>query len=404
MTESAQGCPDLFGPEFARDPYPGYAWLREHSPVHQLTLPPGIPAWLVTRYDDVRPLLGDQRLSKDMARFLPEGALPGPQVRDLLTKHMLVSDPPAHTRLRRLVAKEFTARRIEMLRPRVTEIARELLAGMGPSGRTDLVAAFAAPLPILVICELLGVPREDAGAFRTWSTVASDGQSTGGPEFEAAIQALQEYVLGLIATKREKPGDDLISGLVAVRDEGDRLTDEELVAMVFLLLVGGHETSVSLIANATYHLLTHPDQLKLLRAEPDRLPAAVEEVLRHETPATTASMRFAIEDLRVGEVTIPAGGVVFLGLGAAGHDAERIPDAERFDIGRADNPHLAFGHGIHSCLGSALARLEGQVAVGALLEHFADLRLAVRPDELPWRPGLHFRGPVELPIAYGVRA
>jgi cytochrome P450 len=173
--------------------------------------------------------------------------------------------------------------------------------------------------------------------------------------------------------------------------------------MVFLLLLGGHETTVSLIGNAAYHLLTHPDQLGLLRAEPERLPAAVEEVLRHETPAPIASMRFAVEDLRIRNVTIPAGGVVFLGLGSAGHDAERICDAERFDIARTENPHIAFGQGIHSCLGASLARLECRAAIGVLLATFTDLRLAVCPDELTWRPGLHFRGPVELPVAYAVR-
>jgi cytochrome P450 len=313
---------------------------------------------------------------------------------------MLASDPPAHTRLRRLVAREFTARRVEILRTRVAELAEGLLEPLGDAGTTDLMESFAGPLPVMVICELLGVPQEDAATFRAWSTTASDGQSTGGPEFEAAVAALQEYVTLLVAAKRAEPAGDLISDLVTAHDASDRLTDEELIAMVFLLLLGGHETTVSLIGNAVFCLATHPDQLKLLRAEPDRLSAVVEEVLRYEPPATTASPRFAAEDLRVRGVTIPAGSVVFLGLGSANHDTARIADAGQFDIGRGDTTHLAFGLGIHSCLGAALARLEGQVALGALLARFADLRLAVQPDELTWRPGLHFRGPVALPLAY----
>jgi cytochrome P450 len=399
MPESTQSCPELFGPEFTRDPYPGYAWLRDHSPVHQLMLPPGVPAWLVTRYDDVKALLGDPRLSKDMERFLPGPALPSEHLRGVLTRNMLASDPPAHTRLRRLAAREFTARRVEILRARIAGLADGLLELLGDAGTADLMEAFAAPLPVMVICELLGVPQEDAATFRAWSTTASDGQSTGGPEFEAAIGALQEYVARLVDAKRANPGADLISGLVTASDD-DRLSDEELIAMVFLLLLGGHETTVSLIGNAVFCLLTHPGQLKLLRAEPDRLPTAIEEVLRYETPATTASMRFASEDLRVRGVTIPAGGVVFLGLGSANHDTERNVRADQFDIDRGDISHIAFGHGIHSCIGAALARLEGQVALGALLARFADLRLTVPPHEITWRPGLHFRGPVTLPVSY----
>jgi cytochrome P450 len=398
MTISQQA--SLFSPDFIRDPYPAYAQLREHSPVHQITLPQGVPAWLVTRYADVKALLGDRRLLKNIERFLPENALPSPHLRSLLTKHMLVADPPAHTRLRRLVAKEFTARRAENLRPRVSEITGELLDRMGTSGQTDLISAFAAPLPITVICELIGVPMKDVDDFRRWSALGSDEQSTGSKEFEASVEALKAYTEDLIEAKRATPGVDLLSGLIVTRDEGDKLTDDELVAMVFLLLLGGHETTTSLIGCATYHLLQHPEQLMALRADPGLLPGAVEEFLRYDPPAVTASMRFAVEDLQVGDVTIPAGGVVFLGLGSAGRDAGWLADADRFDITRAACHHLAFGHGIHSCIGSALARLECEVAIGALLARFSELRLAVPPEELTWRPGLHFRGPVELPIAY----
>lgn len=394
--------PELFGSEFVRDPYPTYAWLRRHSPVHRFTLPQGMPAWLVTRHDDVREWLADPRLAKDLERFLPEAALPGPAMRDVLTRNMLASDAPAHTRLRRLAAKAFTARRVRSLRPRITQIADELLDRLGPDGTTDVIATLGE-LPITVIYELLGVPMRDWEEFRDWSVLGSDEQSTGSADFEAATLALKTYVRDLIADKRVRPGADLLSDLIAIRDQGDRLSDDELVAMAFLLLLGGQETTVSLIGATVYHLLRHPDQLELLRAEPQRLPAAIEEVLRFDGPAMNASMRFATEDIEIGGVDVPAGGIVFLGLGSAGHDPEHVPDGEVFDIRRPGARHLAFGHGIHTCIGSALARLEGEIMIGRLLERFADLRLDVRPDELRWRPGMHFRGPVELPVAYRVR-
>ncbi|MEO6503777.1 MAG: cytochrome P450 [Jatrophihabitantaceae bacterium] len=405
MAEATVNAPDLFGPEFTQDPYPAYQWLREHSPVHRLALPQGPPAWLVTRQTDVRALLVDQRLAKDLHRFLPEVALPSEDLRNLLTQHMLAVDPPAHTRLRQLVAREFTARRVEGVRDRVGQIADGLLDGMGAAGQADLVQAFAVPLPLTVICEMLGVPMADMSAFHEWSRIASDGQSLGGPEFEASTRVLQDYVIELIAAKRGAPGPDLLSDLIAVRDGGDRLTDDELVAMVFLLLLGGHETVVSLISSAAFHLLTHPEQLAQLRAEPGRIVEATEEFLRYDTPAITTSMRFAAEEIEVGDVRIPAGDVVFLALGSANRDpGARTEDPERFDICRKDTQHLAFGAGVHSCLGSALARLECQVAITALLARFSRLELAAAPEEIAWRPGLHFRGPVALPVSYAVDA
>ena len=252
--------PELFSPDFVRDPYPTYAWLREHSPVHRFTLPQGMPAWLITRYDDVRKWLNDPRLGKNLERFLPAEALPSPSIRDVLTKNMLSSDPPAHTRLRRLAAGAFTARRVQSLRPRITEITDELLDGMGPEGETDLIGTLGL-LPITVIYELLGMPKRDWEAFRRWSVLGSDEQSTGSAEFEAATKALKAYTQDLIADKRVRPGEDLLSDLIVARDGGDALSDDELTAMAFLLLLGGQETTISLIGAAVYHLLQHPDQL-----------------------------------------------------------------------------------------------------------------------------------------------
>jgi cytochrome P450 len=391
--------PEVFSPDFVRDPYPTYAWLREHSPVHKFTLPQGMPAWLITRHDDVRKWLNDPRLGKNLDRFLPPEALPSPSIRDVLTKNMLHSDPPAHTRLRKLAAGAFTARRVQSMRPRITEITDELLDAMGPEGQTDLIGTLGL-LPITVIYELLGVPKRDWKEFRQWSVLGSDEQSTGSAEFEAATMALKAYTRDLIADKRVRPGEDLLSDLIVARDGGDALSDDELTAMAFLLLLGGQETTISLIGVAVYHLLRHPDQLALLRAEPERLAAAVEEVLRFDGPAMNASMRFAAEDIEIAGVPIPAGGVVFLGLGSASHDPERVPDGENFDIRRVGASHLAFGRGVHACIGSALARLEGEIAIGRLLDRYAHLELAVRPDELTWRPGMHFRGPAALPVRY----
>ncbi|ANN20120.1 hypothetical protein SD37_33980 [Amycolatopsis orientalis] len=392
---------ELFGPEFIRDPYPTYAWLREHDPVHRFLLPQGMPAWLVSRHDDVRAWLADPRLAKDLERFLPPDALPGDHVRDVLTKNMLASDPPRHTRLRRLASKAFTARRVQSLRPHITSLADELLDGMGDEGTTDLIDTLGL-LPITVIYELLGVPRRDWEAFRAWSVLGSDEQSTGSEDFETSTKSLKEYTQALIADKRVTPGEDLLSDLIVARDEGDALSDDELVAMVFLLLLGGQETSISLIGATVYHLLGHPEQLALLRAEPERLPSAIEEVLRFDGPAMNASMRFAVEDIEIGGVPIPAGGIVFLGLGSAGHDSAHVPDGDSFDIRRSASKHLAFGHGVHTCIGSALARLEGEIAIGRLLARYGELSLAVHPDDLKWRPGMHFRGPAELPVSYRV--
>lgn len=381
---------------FRQDPYPEYAAMRATHPVQRMAAPGGSPVWLVTGYEQARALLSDMRLVKDVRRLtnrrVPE------RLRDM-EQHMLNLDPPDHTRLRRLVSKAFTVRRIERLRPRIEAITGDLLDAMAAGHEGDLIDLFAFPLPITVICELLGVPLDDQDDFRRWSNVVVAGHATR-DELPQAVEDLSRYLTGLIAAKRAAPADDLLSALIAVRDSADRLTEEELISMAFLLLIAGHETTVNLIGNGMYHLLTNPGQLERLRADPGLLPTAIEEFLRYDGPVEIATVRIAAEPVDVAGVRIGTGDRVLIGLDAADRDATRFPDADRLDVTRTDNPHMAFGHGIHYCLGAPLARLEGQIAVGALLDRFPEMALAVPPSDLTWRPGFLLRGLTRLPVTY----
>jgi cytochrome P450 len=309
---------------------------------------------------------------------------------------MLNSDPPDHTRLRRLVATAFTMRRVELMRPRIVEITDELLAGLAGREQVDLVDDFAFPLPVTVICELLGVPYADREDFRTWSTVLL---SAG--EIDAVVAAgknMAAYLHELIAAKRADPVDDMLSALIQARDDGDRLDEAELVSMAFLLLVAGHETTVNLIANGTLALLQHPDQRAALRADPALLPGAIEEFLRYDGPISHATIRYTTEPVEIGGVTIPGGEFVVIALGSANRDDDRFADADRLDVTRPAGGHLAFGHGIHFCVGAPLARLEGQIAIGRLFDRFPDLALAVDANELRWRHSTLLRGLESLPV------
>ncbi|MDG9702336.1 cytochrome P450 [Streptomyces sp. DH37] len=386
------------GEDFARDPYSVYAGLRARGPVHRVRMPEGAEAWLVVGYEEARAVLADPRLSKDWGNASP--ALPlGPQASGI---SMLSTDPPDHTRLRKLVAREFTARRVEALEPRVREIADGLLDTMlkEPGRRADLVDAYAFPLPITVICELLGVPSLDRDSFRAWSGIAVG--NAGLEEKRAAKEAITGYLTGLLAEKRRQPGEDLLSALLHTADEdGDRLSADELLGMAWLLLVAGHETTVNLIANGTLALLTHPEQLALLRSDPSLTEGAVEEMLRYDGPVETPTYRFTVEPFEIGGTVIPGGGeLVLAAIADADRDPERFAEPERFDIRRGPRGHLAFGHGIHHCLGAPLARLEGRVAVRALLDRCPDLALDIHPAAVSWRQGMLIRGPHRLPVRF----
>jgi cytochrome P450 len=398
---------DLFDPAFKANPYPTYAELRSTAPVHRATLPDGRGVWLVTRYEDVLAIFKDERFVKDWRKVMtPEqlAQIPAiPEVMKPLSQNMLDTDPPDHTRLRALVSKAFTPRLVERMRPRVQAIADGLLDAVEGKGEMDLIDDYAFPLPITVIAELLGVPSEDRNSFREWSDAAVSGNAS--QEYLEKIlvphmRAFTDYLRALFEAKRKDPEDDLVSALVRAEEAGEKLNEDELLGMVFLLLVAGHETTVNLIGNGTLALLRHPEQLRKLSDDPSLIKPAVEELLRYDGPVETSTERFAKEDVAIGETVIPKGEMVLVVIAAADHDSERFPDPDVLDITRADNKHLAFGKGIHHCLGAPLARMEGQIAIGTLLRRMPKLQLKVSPESLIWRPGMVLRGLQGLPVEF----
>ncbi|MFJ4466788.1 cytochrome P450 [Streptomyces sp. NPDC089424] len=390
-------------PAFVADPFPLYRQLREDGPVRRAIIAGGVEAWLVTRYEDGLAALSDPRLSSDVRdasdrRLMDQ--LPEFE-RASMMSNMLRSDPPDHTRLRRLVSKAFTARRVAELRPRIQEIADRLLDEMAPAGRAEFVAEYALPLPVTVISELLGVPVDDQYDFQRWTDdMLLRGEQMPDPVVvNEAWQKMRAYLTELLDAKRARPGDDLLSALTSARDEQQRLSEDELISMTFLLLVAGYITTVNLIGGGVAALLAHPDQLELLRDDPGLLPGAIEEFLRYDGPVSPGIARFAREDTEIAGVPVPRGATVLVASAIADRDPERYADPDRLDVARQDIGHLAFGHGIHYCLGAPLARLEGQIAIGTALRRLPDLALAVPPCEVPWRPG-GLRGPVRLPVTF----
>jgi cytochrome P450 len=385
---------DPFSAAGAAAPHESYTQMRALGPVHQTVLPNGMPVWLVTGYAEARRVLADARLSRAAARGAFDAAAP-PEVRAALTHHVLASDPPDHTRLRRLVSAVFTARRVESLRPRVQQITDELLEAIAGESEVDLMSEFAYPLPIRVICELLGIPVADQINFRRWSDAfVSRSFNTGFPLAE--VTEFIGYLRDMVRRKRAVPDGGLVSALITARDQEDRLDDDELISTIFLLIVAGHETTVNLIGNTVYLLLTHPRLAARLRAEPQAVPAAIEEFLRYESPVPLTGFRIATEAIEIGGNTIPAGAMVGISVQSANRDDTAFPGAAGLDVGRADSPHLAFGHGLHYCLGAPLARLEGHIAIGTLLRRYPTMRLGT--GEVAWRPGMYMRGLVDLPV------
>ncbi|MFE1902193.1 cytochrome P450 [Streptomyces gardneri] len=384
-----------YGADFTANPYPYYAKLRTSGPVHEVRMPDGYQFWLVVGHEEGRAALADPRLAKS-----PSVIGVRPPEEDVIGVHLLAADAPDHTRLRRLVTGVFTGRRVEALRPRIERLTGELADAMEPSGRADLVDAYAFPLPITVICELLGVPAEDRDTFRDWSNELVTPAGEDG--YLGALQGFGGYLDGLIEDKRAAgPADDLLSGLIAARaEDGDKLSGPELRAMAYLLLIAGHETTVNLISNTVRNLLTHPEQLAALRADPDLLDGAIEESLRYDGPVETSTFRFTREPVTLGGTEIPAGASVLVAIGALDRDPARFPDPDRFDIRRDTRGHLAFGHGMHYCLGAPLARLEGRIALRTLLDRFPRLELDPEGDPWEWVPGLLIRGVRRLPVRW----
>ncbi|MFE5171824.1 cytochrome P450 [Streptomyces sp. NPDC056634] len=402
--------PELFTWEFASDPYPAYAWLREHAPVHRTKLPSGVEAWLVTRYADARQALADSRLSKNPEHHAEDAqgksktGIPGERSANLMT-HLLNIDPPDHTRLRRLVSKAFTPRRVAAFAPRVQELADDLIDRFAPRGEADLIHDFAFPLPIYAICDLLGVPREDQDDFRDWAGMMI--RHGGGPRGGVArsVKKIRGYLAELIHRKRNDPGDDLISDLIRASDHGEHLTENEAAAMCFVLLFAGFETTINLIGNGVYALLGNPEQRARLqesieRGERELLDTGIEELLRYDGPVELATWRFATEPLTIGGQQIATGDPVLVVLAAADRDPARFHEPDTLDLSRRDNQHLGYGHGIHYCLGAPLARLEGTVAIETLLRRLPDLALAVDRADLRWRGGLIMRGLRTLPVEF----
>ncbi|HWO62461.1 MAG TPA: cytochrome P450 [Umezawaea sp.] len=395
------------GGEYLQDPHAVHERLREVGPVAELVLPRGLKVWVVTRHEEARIALSDPRFSKNFAAagdLFAKHLQPGVPRREFdqsFASHMLNMDPPDHTRVRKLVNKAFTARRMEALRPRIQEITDRLLDDMEGKSQVDLLDALAFPLPITVICELLDVPLDQRDDFRVWSgTLLTDSTQE---QINQAAAAMYAFLSGLIKAKRENPGDDIFSALVHASEDDDRLNEAELISMAFLLLVAGHETTVNLIGNGVLGLLRNPDQLALLRADRSLLSNAVEEFLRLDGPINMATFRYTADEAELGGVTIPADELVLVSLLSANRDPEKFPEPAKMDITRTTGGHVAFGHGIHFCLGAPLARLEGAIAVGSLLDRF-DLELAGEPGKaLRWKDSTLLHGLERFPISLSAR-
>lgn len=386
---------DLLDQETKRNPYAFYAQLRATEP---LVYVEGMRTWLLTTYEDALWLLKEPRLTKDMRKVARMEGSDG-QIKEEMAQmpNMLTVDPPDHTRLRSLVSKSFTPRMIEQLRPRIQQIADELIDAVQDQGSMDLISAFAYPLPITVISEMLGIPATDRQRFRIWTQAIINGLEESQME---TLQAFFEYIHTLLDMKRVHPGNDLTSSLIQVEEHGDQLCENELVSMIFLLIVAGHETTVNLLGDGTLALLQHPDQLELLRNEPALLPTAVEELLRYTSPVSLSDERWASEDIELHGKVIRKGEKVHAALISANDDPEHFSEKTTLDITRKENQHLAFGKGIHYCLGAPLARLEGQIAFGTLLRRLPGLRLDCDPAQLRWSMNAMLRGLQSLPVTF----
>lgn len=397
----------LRSPEFFVDPYPTYRRLRERAPVYWSD---ALGGWVITRYADLVTIFRDpQRFSSAgrvtfLLRQLPDAARA--QV-EQLERHYAVglahSDPPDHTRLRALLTKVFTPRMIETMRGRIETVVNDLLAHVERAGRMDIIGDLAYPLPAIIVSEMIGAPTEDRDKFRQWA-IEINGLFEGGgriiPEnvdtAQRALLEMRAYVRELIAHKRAEPREDILSGLVAAEEQGDKLSDAELVSTVVTLFVAGHETTTNLIGNGMHALLRQPDQLARLRANPGLIASAVEELLRYDT-SVQRGWRIAREDVEFGGEQIRRGDLVLPMLGAANRDPAQFPNPDALDIARKENRHVAFGYGIHFCLGAPLARLEAPLAINALLARFPNVRLTGEP--LVWRQDIALRGLITLPVS-----
>jgi cytochrome P450 PksS len=397
---------DMASPRFKANPYPFYARLRQEAPVCPVTLKNGMKVWLVTRYDDVSAVLKDERFIKDKTKVLNrEQAARQPRIPKMflpLSRNMLDVDAPDHPRLRGLVHHAFTPRLVDAMRQRVQSLTHEFLDAVAAKGRMDIIRDYAVPLPTTIISELLGVPARDRHKFHRWTSaiVSSDPFGWGMIMMLPRLIALLRYIKNLVKLRRAEPKEDLLSALVMAEEAGEKLSEDELVSMVALLLIAGHETTVNLIGNGTLALLEHPDQMEKLRGDPAIIKPAIEEMLRYDSPLETATERFTREDVSIDGVMIPRGEMVFSVIASANRDPAQFERPDTLDLTREPNRHLTFGQGVHYCLGAPLARLEGQIAMNTLLGRMSDLRLAVPSQSLRWRRGLVLRGLEALPVTF----
>jgi cytochrome P450 len=405
MTEQSKY--DLWGQATRNNPHPLYKQMRENDPAFRVIDGLNQTVWFFTRYDDSMTMLKDKRIIKDLRKNLPADVLEKrfaggdpsgvPEMFEAINQHMLNQDPPDHTRLRTLVHRAFTPARVRDLQPRIEEIADALLDAMQNKTEGDLITDYALPLPITVISEMLGVPVEDRDKFRHWTQVILSGSM----ESMTSIMEFVQYMNDMIEVRREDDTGDILSALVHAEEAGDKLDHMELLSMIFLLLVAGHETTVNLIANATLTLLEYPEQLKKLRENPDLIGSTIEEVLRFQGPVDATLNRWAAEAIKLDDGrVIEAGDVILPLLLGANRDPDIFENPNMFDISRDPNPHLAFGHGIHFCLGAPLARMEGAIGVSKLLERFPQLSLNTEPKTLQWGPSIVLRSLAALPLRY----
>ncbi|MFE1416555.1 cytochrome P450 [Streptomyces sp. NPDC058746] len=385
----------LRDPRFFADPYPTYDRLREGCPVQRVpTGSGGHHSYLITGHAEAREAFTDPRLSKDTARFFAGR----PSNRDLhpaLSRNMLSSDPPVHTRHRQVATPLFTTGRVRELRPFITRTVDDLTAAWRPGTDIDLVADLAVPLPVTVVCELLGVPESDRATLAASSHNLFD--ATDATRIDAASHRIGDYLSHHIESAPSSPGDGPLHAFLRACAEGD-LDQDETVSLAALLLVAGHETTTHFIGNAVLALLRHPDALDRLRRDPDLIPAALDELLRYDSPVSVATFRHSTEDLRIGGIDIPAGHPVLIAPGAANRDPSAFPDPNRLDLDRDTTAHLSFGHGIHRCPGAPLARAEAEIALRTLLTRFPNTSLSVPADSLTWRPTRLTRGLTTLPL------
>ncbi|ARP73399.1 cytochrome P450 [Streptomyces pluripotens] len=397
----ATGCPAHAGP--GAGPRPWTPGLPEPRPVEQLLLPDGNPVWMITRYEDALAALNNRKLSKNLDNALPElwPSLGYDGRKSILNQHMNLADPPEHTRLRGLVSKAFTPRRVADLGERIQQITDELLDAVAGAGTADLKDEFISPLISTVLYEMLGVPLADRDEFeRNTYIFVGLGNSTSPQEVVASVGWFEEYLTDLTAQRRADPGPDLISGLVQANEDGDALADLEIRSTVMLLLLAGAETTINLLSNGILALLRNPEQLAELKNRPETLGPAIEELLRLTSPVFTAVYRFATQDMMLGGARVKAGEHVMISLAAANHDAGQFSDPETLDIRRDASRHLALGHGPHFCIGAPLARLKARIALRTLFDRFDDLQLAVSQEKLTWTPSLVANSLDHLPVTF----